>query len=160
MFRLYKRDENGRAVAYHEAWAEPERRRIVEHWGLVGEAGDTLVHRIWFFGSLEKQFNSILDPARALGFAEIETDEYQLLIVEYAVEGFGSKEDLDKRYSLEDRLNEILGWTGLGFCDGGESGSDIMNAACFVVDFEQAKAVIEETLEGSEFADYARMYQE
>ena len=160
MFRLYKRDETGRIAAYHEAWAEPERRRIVEHWGMLGEPGETLVHRIWFFGSLEKQFNSILDPARALGFEEIDTDSYDLLIVEYEVEAFGLQDDIDKRNALEDRLNEVLGWTGLGFCDGGEAGPDMINAACFVVDFNLAKSVIEDALKDTEFDDYSRIYQE
>lgn len=160
MFKLYKRDETGRIAAYHEAWAEPERRRIVEHWGLLGEEGDTAVHRIWFFGSLEKQFNSILDPARALGFEEIDTSDYLTLLVDYEVDGSGSEDDLAKRHALEDRLNEVLGWTGLGYCDGGSIGSGSMEAACFVIDFELAKTVIEDALKDSEFADYSRLYQE
>ena len=34
-------------------------------------------------------------------------------------------------------LNEGLGWTGLGCCDGGSIGSGTMEACCYVVDFER-----------------------
>lgn len=34
-------------------------------------------------------------------------------------------------------LNEGLGWTGLGCCDGGGIGSGTMEACCYVVDFER-----------------------
>ena len=71
MIRLYKRGADGKALAYHEAWVEPENRRIVEHWGLLGEEGETDTYRIKLLGSLKKQFNSVLDPARGEGFTEI-----------------------------------------------------------------------------------------
>ena len=160
MFKLYKRDDTGKIAGYHEAWAEPERRRIVEHWGMLGTEGETAVHRIWFFGSLEKQFNSILDPARELGFTEVEISDHVVLLVEYRIDDFGSEDDVDKRHALEDRLNEVLGWTGLGHCDGGSIGSGTMEAACFVVDFELARSVIADALKGGEFEDYSRIYQE
>ncbi|MEO0550238.1 MAG: hypothetical protein AAFZ91_09970 [Pseudomonadota bacterium] len=160
MFRLYKRDETGRIAAYHEAWAEPERRRIVEHWGMVGTEGETEVHRIWFFGSLEKQFNSILDPARALGFAELVTSDFTHLIVEYALGRSPNDDDLGRRLDIEERLNEVLGWTGLGECDRGAMTPDSMEAICEVVDFDLAKSVIEDALKDSDFEDYSRIYQE
>lgn len=61
---------------------------------------------------------------------------------------------------LEDKLNDILGWNGLGYCDGGSIGSGTMEAACFVVNFDIAKRVVEEELKGTEFADYNRIYLE
>jgi len=72
----------------------------------------------------------------------------------------GTKEDVAKRHALEDRLNEALGWTGLGECDGGSIGSGTMEACCFVVDSEIAKRVIENDLAGTEFSDYLRIYDE
>jgi hypothetical protein len=38
------------------------------------------------------------------------------------IDGFGSDRDIDKRHRLEERLNELLGWTGLGHVDGGSIG--------------------------------------
>lgn len=44
------------------------------------------------------------------------------------------RSDLKKRTRLEDHLNELLGWTGLGHCDGGSIGSGTLEACCLVVD--------------------------
>jgi len=81
------------------------------------------------------------------------------LEVEYKIEGFGSEKDLDKRHKLEERLNELLGWTGLGHVDGGSIGSGTMEAGCIVVDFEVAKTVIENDLKNTEFSDYSRIFK-
>ena len=77
-----------------------------------------------------------------------------------AINGMGSKDDVEKRHRLEDRLNETLGWTGLGACDGGSIGSGTMETCSFVVDYELAKKVIADDLAGMEFADYTRIYDE
>jgi hypothetical protein len=59
------------------------------------------------------------------------------LLIEYAVEkSFGNAVELEQRHALESRMDQTLGWTGLGACDGGSSGSATMEACCYVVDFE------------------------
>ena len=160
MLKLYKRDERGQITHYYEVWVEPENRRIIQHWGALGEQGEADPHRIKLLKPLEQQVEDLLRPARELGYSEVDRQEECVLLVEYTVEGFGSLDDLDKRHALEERLNEILGWTGLGYCDGGSAGSDTMEAACFVVDFDLAKTVISDALAGSEFADFSRIYRE
>src|SRR6516165_984104 len=42
MLKLYRR-EGGKVTAYHEAWAHGS--MITEHWGAIGERGDTCEHR-------------------------------------------------------------------------------------------------------------------
>lgn len=160
MIRLYKRDETGRIAAYHEAWIEPKNRRIVEHWGYIGDAGDTTTHRIKFLGSLEKQFSGVLDAARALGFEELPESAFATLIVEYKIPGDSSDDDRDKQDDVQDALTEKLGWTGLGYCDEGKIASGVMEICCRVVDVDVAKTVIAEALDSSVFADYSRIYQE
>jgi hypothetical protein len=154
MFRLYKRDESGRVIAYHEAWAEPRRRRIVEHWGALGDAGQTEVHRIWFFRSLEQQFEAILGPARGIGFEVLEPGDYQTLTVAYADEA-----DFDSD-AAADRINEILGWTGLGYCEDDDDESDEIIITCRIVDYDMAKEALIAALSDSEFAGYTRMVQD
>lgn len=61
----------------------------------------------------------MLAGARTRGFADVDEDDHRCLLVEYAVGGMGTTRDVDKRHALEGRLNELLGWTGLGHCDGG-----------------------------------------
>jgi len=86
--------------------------------------------------------------------------DHAILLVEYAIEGFGTPQDLAKRHALEDRMGETLGWTGLGACDGGSIGSGTMEVCCYVADFDIAKRVIEADLKGTEYGDYTRIYRE
>ena len=72
----------------------------------------------------------------------------------------GTVTDLERRHAMEERMRELMGWTGLGTCDGGSIGSGTMEVCCFVVDFETAKRVIEHDLRGTEFEDYSRIYDE
>lgn len=159
MIRLFKRDANGKIAAYHEAWIEPKHRRIVEHWGYIGEAGDTAIHRIKFLGSLEKQFAETLEPARALGFEELSDSDYATLIVEFPASG-DADEDQDTQADIEDALTEKLGWTGLGFCDDGRLTTEALEICCRVLDVDAATKTIAEALDGSVFANYSRIYQE
>lgn len=160
MIRLFKSDETGAPVAYHEAWVEPQHRRIVEHWGYVGEAGETATHRVHIFGSLEKQFAGVLEGARELGFQELPESAYATLIFEFALSGEGSVADQDKQEDVSDALTEKLGWLGLGYCDDGEVADDKIEICCRVLDVDRAKTIVAEALDGSVFANYSRIYQE
>lgn len=156
MDKLYKRIDG--VLHYHEAWESD--RKIIEHWGVVGERGQTIEHILPKGADPETAIAEVLEKAVAKDYVSaVEIGETTLLI-EYDIEGFGDSEDLEKRQKLEDRMNETLGWTGLGNCDGGSIGSGTMEVCCFVVDFEVAKRVIEADLAGTEFADYSRIYDE
>jgi hypothetical protein len=72
----------------------------------------------------------------------------------------GTLEDVEKRTRLQDKMDQVLGWTGLGHCDGGSIGSGTMEVCCYVIDFNIAKTVIEQSLKGTEFANYTRIYNE
>jgi hypothetical protein len=157
MIKLYRR-ENGRVVEYHEAWVHGS--KIVEHWGELGERGQTREHRRRKKLREEEDLAQILSQAMAEGFESIDIDDHSRLIIEYSIDGMGSARDLDNRYSLEDRMNDTLGWTGLGHCDGGSIGSGTMEVCCFVVDFETAKWAVMRDLKGTEFGDYSRIYDE
>lgn len=156
MIKLYKTVNN--QWHYHEAWIGDG--EITEHWGVVGDRGSTREHPIPSGHAESTALRALLKDAYSKGFEEVDLDDHAILLVEYAVDGFGTPEDLDKRHRLQDRLNETLGWTGLGYCDGGSIGSDTMEAACYVVDFAVAKAVVEKDLRGTEFEDFTRIYDE
>ncbi|MEO0608143.1 MAG: hypothetical protein AAFY82_07910 [Pseudomonadota bacterium] len=160
MIRLYKRDDAGQLAAYHEAWIEPQNRRIVEHWGYLGDAGDTKTHRIKLLGSLERQFEQVLVPARALGFEELAESAFASLIVVYDVSGAAPDTARDKQIDIEDALTEKLGWTGLGYCAEGRLDGAQLEICCRVVDVDLAQTTVSEALDGSVFSDYSRIYQE
>ena len=79
--------------------------------------------------------------------------------MEYAINGFGDGCDIDRRHQLEDHLNELTGWLGLGYCDGGSTGSGTMEVFCQVVDFALAKEALERELKGSQYDGYTRIYR-
>lgn len=155
--KLYKRDADGR-LRYHEAWAADG--KLIEHWGFVGSAGETRTQALGRFSSASARVKKLLAPARADGFAEIDDDDLRTVLIEYAVSGMGDQRDLDKREALMARMDNLLGWTGLGHCDGGSIGSGTMEVCCLVVDVEIARQVIAEDLADSEFGNFTRIFDE
>lgn len=156
MLKLYKRI--GDILHYHEAWVAG--RKIIEHWGVAGERGESAEHQFPKKADPETAVAEVLGSAVAQGYVPIDEIGESTLLIEYAVEGFGTPADLKKRHALEDRMNEALGWTGLGNCDGGSVGSGTMEVCCFVADFELAKRIIEANLAGTKFANFTRIYDE
>ena len=160
MFRLFKRDETGKVAAYHEVWVELKPRRIIEHWGMIGTRGDTDAHRIKLLRSLERQIDDLLDPARDLGFGELEPGDYQTLVVSYPIGAACQADDEEKIRAAEDGLTEILGWTGLGTCEGETVTETAIEFTCRVLDTELAKTRIGEQMSETEFGDYSRIEPE
>ena len=158
MLKLFKRIDG--KLRYHEAWTEEGNGVTVEHWGTVGDRGESKTHPLPKRFSEKKLLKGILDPAAKQGYEAIDFEDHATLLVEYRITGMGTPADLAKRHALEDRLNETLGWAGVGHCDGGSIGSGTMEVCCLVVDFEIAKRVIEHDLAGTEFAGFSRIYNE
>lgn len=155
MLKLYRLSEEKKE--YWETWSNDDGSHRV-HWGELGTTGKSKVLKTSLFHNPQKAIQKEIDDLIAIGFSEV--DQTFTLMVEYSVDGFGTPEDLDKRARLQDRLNETLGWTGLGHCDGGSIGSDTMEVCNYVVDFEIAKRVIEKDLIGTEFENFTRIYDE
>ena len=156
MIKLYKRVDG--VLRYHEAWESDG--TITEHWGVVGERGSFREHKMPSRKSEAAALRDVLRSALDEGYAEFDDDELKIVLIEYRVDGMGSEMDLDKRHALESRINETLGWTGIGHCDGGSIGSGTMEICCMVVDADIAAQVIAADLKNTEFSDYSRIYEE
>jgi hypothetical protein len=156
MLKLYKRIKED--LHYHEAWAHGS--KITEHWGKVGERGESTEHKRNKKLTEDKDIEHVLATALASGYKPIDEDNLIVLLIEYPIRGHGTVKDLDKRHALEDRMNETLGWTGLGHCDGGSIGSGTMEVCCFVIDFNIAKRIIEEDLKSTKFADFSQIIKQ
>ncbi len=130
------------------------------HWGIVGTQGESKTISSSLFSNYKNKVQKELESFIENGYAEIDNDNHAILLVEYLVDGMGTEHDVAKRRALQDKLQELLGWTGLGFCDGGSIGSGTMEACCYVVDFEIAKRLIVENLKGTEFQDYSKIFEE
>lgn len=156
MLKLYKIANDSKL--YWETW-ENEGVHTV-HWGALGSEGDSREIKSTIFKKATTEIQKEIDQMVADGFRPIELEDHFTLLIEFAVEGMGCGEDVEKRHRLQDRMDETLGWTGLGHCDGGSIGSGTMEVCCYVVDFEIAKKVIESDLKGTEFEIYTRIYDE
>jgi hypothetical protein len=156
MLKLYLRTKDD--LHYHEAWVRGS--KIAEHWGRAGERGDTADHKRDKEMSEDDNLLSVLADPLDKGYAPLDEDDFSILLIEYAIDGMGNNNDLNKRHALEDRMNETLGWTGLGNCDGGSIGSGTMEVCCIVADFDIAKRVIADDLTGTKFKDFTRIIQE
>jgi len=155
MFKLYKRVDG--AMHYHEAWWHED--KVMEHWGVCGTEGELREHAAESAAVAKKTMNRLKKDARAFGFRSIPPSRHITLVVEYKVDGFGDDSDLGRRHDLEGYLNERTGWLGLGYCDGGSSGSGTMEVFCVVVNFDLAKGALEKDLMGSPFAGFNRIYR-
>lgn len=156
MLKLYKKIDN--QLHYWETW-EKDKKTAVVHWGILGQTGQTKELKSGFFSNFHKIVQKEIEEKLTHGYTEFEEENYVFLEIEYKIDGFGTDDDLDKRHRLEEKMDEILGWTGLGHTDGGSIGSGTMEVGCIVVDFDIAKKVIEEKLKNTEFGDYSRIFK-
>jgi len=156
MLKLYRLKDN--QLWYWETWDKDEKTAIV-HWGIVGEQGQNKELKGGLFSSFRKNIQKEINQKLKEGYTEFDQDKFSFLEIEYIIDGFGTEQDLEKRHRLEAKMDEVLGWTGLGHTDGGSIGSGTMEAGCMVVDFDTAKKVIEENLKGTEFGNYSRIFK-
>jgi len=156
MLKLYKQIDN--QLNYWETWNKDDKTAII-HWGVIGQHGQTKEIKSSFFSNFRKIVQKEIDEKLKDGYAEFDEDKSSFLEIEYIIEGFGTEQDLDKRHRLEEKMDEVLGWTGLGHTDGGSIGSGTMEVGCIVVDFEIAKKVIADKLKNTEFANYSRIFK-
>ncbi len=157
MLKLYRFGND--CKEYWETWDDGEGTHTV-HWGILGTPGNTKTFKTTLFQKAEAAIQKEIERVTSEGFKSINSAAHANLMIEYAIDGMGTAADLEKRHRLEERMNETLGWTGLGACDGGSIGSGTMEVCNFVVDFQLAKTVIEKDLAGSEFANFTRIYDE
>ena len=157
MLKLYKLIDDQKE--YWETWDNNNGSHTI-HWGRLGTRGESKEVKSSLFKKAETIIQKEIDGLIGQGYQPIEDEDHVTLLVEYAVEGMGTAEDVEKRNRLEARMNEALGWTGLGACDGGSIGSGTMEVCNYVVDFELAKSVIENELAGTEFSNFTRIFDE
>ena len=157
MLKLYKFTDNEKS--YWETWDNDDGTHEV-HWGVLGTEGDSKTIKSSFLKKVTDIIQKEVDKRITEGYRPIEPEDHITLLIEYAVEDMGNGQNVEKRHRLEERMNETLGWTGLGVCDGGSIGSGTMEVCNFVVDFDVAKEVIENDLKDTEFSNYTRIYDE
>lgn len=154
MLKLYKKI--GKETYYWETWDKDKKTAII-HRGVVGSYGENKEINSTIFSYFRKQVQIEIDKVIAEGFNAIDLSDHIILTIEYKTDKKTKSPDAaEKLQKLEQRLNALLGWTGLGHCGGVENGSSV---SCFVVDDKIAKKVIEENLKDTVWGDYKRIYK-
>ncbi len=92
---------------------------------------------------------------RAVGFRAVMIEHMAQVVIQYMIDGMGSGRDLDKEQVIEELMNECLGWTGLGNCDGHDIGSGTLNIFCDVVDGPASEQIVIECLKENSQLDGA-----
>lgn len=150
MKKLYKEIDG--VWHYQEAWTHEG--KCTYHWGQLGTTGQSKVLRIDGKQLKEPAIENVLAEAAREGYAEIAPEKhFQMVVQRKTADEWGDSSDLDDRYLIEEILNECLGWTGNGFCDGGDIGSGTINVFSFVVDPHLACKTIIKELRLNQFLD-------
>jgi len=143
VLRLYKKE--GDALRYWEAWVDDN--GLSMHWGTVGEMGE---HKTIPIPPGEDPDMAIVEAAGPLvdeGYDEPDPEALIPLVVQYSLQGKGSGHDFEKRNAVEELLTDILGWTGNGEVEGGETQTGRMNIFLRVMDPRIAVRTLVEALE-------------
>jgi len=151
MIKLY--NKTGDAIRYWEAWNTSS--EVTIHWGILGENGETREIQLHPGDDAKKVIGQEAKQPRAEGYRRIPNSKLQRLVIQYQVDEMGDADDLGKREKVEHLMNECLGWSGLGFCDGCDIGSGTMNVFCFVVDAKKAAPHVVEQLKVNGLIDRA-----
>ncbi len=153
MIKLYQRLDG--ILHYWETWDKTPKSALI-HWGVVGERGTKRTLRATGQAKFRVAIAAEINRKREEGFAE--TSDKAILVIEYEAKTMNVAR-LKKLHRLEEKLDQLMGWTGLGHADGNGFGFGKMDVSVVVVDFEIAKRVIEADLEDTEFAKYLSISQ-
>lgn len=153
MIKLIKQVDD--EVLYWEVWRDG--RTLLIHYGTVGDTGETEEMKLPLFKNAAKIMNELADEKGDEGFESLDEDELIELVVQYSFEEKDTMATLEKRHSVEDLMNECLGWTGNGSCDGGDIGSGTANIFNYVIDPVKAAKTIIEELKTNDLLDGAKI---
>lgn len=138
-------------VLYWEVWQDG--RTLFIHYGIVGDTGETEEKKLSLFQKAEKLMEDLAEEKTNEGYEYLDEDKLFELVVQYSYEENQIVETLEKRQNVEDIMNECLGWTGNGSCDGGDIGSGTANIFNLVVDVEKAIQTIIVELKNNDLLD-------
>lgn len=151
MLKLYKKE--GDTLRYWEAWVHEG--KLTVHSGIVGESGEEKETPVPEDEDPDMVIAQAAEPLVDAGYDEPDPDTMVPLIVQYPLQGKGTGQDFEKRHAVEELLTNVLGWSGNGEVEGGESQPGRMNVFCHVMDAEIAARTLVEVLDDEDLLEGA-----
>ncbi|MGE6257484.1 hypothetical protein ACQKCU_06155 [Heyndrickxia sporothermodurans] len=142
-------------VLYWEVWKDG--KALIIHYGTLGDVGETEEMKLSLFQKAEKLMDELAKERDDEGYEYLDEEELIELVVQYSYEEDEMEAPLVKRHNVEGLMNECLGWTGNGFCDGGDIGSGTANIFNYVVDVEMATQTIIEELRNNNLLEKVKI---
>lgn len=146
MIKLYKTYPE--AIKYFEVWLNDDNISLTIHTGIVGEVGETEDVIYDEKGDLPVNIamEQMVVQQKEKGYNTINLTE---LIVQYTdnIKEINSNTISYNQDNIESLLNEGLGWTGNGHCEGGDTEASVTNLFCYVADKDIAVETIVNILE-------------
>jgi len=149
MIKLYKRTEEG--LFYHEAWISG--MQIIQHEGKVGTNGEAYSFDYTSGQPDELSLERTLKSARQNGFEEIPDEAHHEITLQWK---FKSKPTEIKNINdeLEEIINEVFGWQGLGRASEVKLIDSLSQISCLVVDFDMALNRISEIISNPRYSSF------
>lgn len=139
MVKMYKHIDN--RIDYFEVWLNDDVSLTI-HQGTLGDTGETedIIYDEEGDLPVEVAMAEIVAVQEGKGYSQL--DNLTEVVVQYQLNSKvkGIEEN------IEALLNECLGWTGNGHCEGVDVASDTINFFCYVVEKQIATRTILETL--------------
>jgi hypothetical protein len=151
VLRLYKRE--GDTLRYWEAWVDES--GLTVHSGRVGEMGEHQTTPVPPDEDPDMVLAQAAEPLVDAGYDEPEPEALVSLVIQYPLQGKGTGHDFEKRNAVEELATDILGWTGNGEVEGGETQSGRMNVFCRVMDPELSVRALLEALDEEDLLEGA-----
>ena len=95
----------------------------------------------------------LADEQLADGYKVLDEEELIEFVLQYDYTENQLGEVLEKRNQVQEIMDEALGWSGNGHCDGGDIGSGTINIFNFVIDVDKALKTILNELENQQLLD-------
>ncbi len=108
---------------YWEIWEEEEDQELLEHFGIVGDQGESRRFVLPAGEDAEVWKEEIAEEKESEGYDYLDEEELHELVIQYSYEEDQIEDALERRHAVEELMSECLGWTGNGHFDGGDIGS-------------------------------------
>lgn len=155
MVKLYKKTDG--QIQYFEVWLN-EDNTITSHSGTLGDVGETenLDSDSNDGLPVKVQMDKLIFEARQNGYEVI--DDMTELVIQFSYSINDARKDVEQEVvDIESIVNNCLGWTGNGHCDGWNIDAGKVNMFCFVMDKDIAVETITDEVESGELLNDLRI---